>query len=138
MPIPATPSTSVGSASIGSIVAVAVGGAAGTAVRHGASTMDWHTALTVLAVNVIGSFVLGLIVAVRAGGLADRWAALGGIGFCGGLTTFSTHAIDVAQRLDDQRWTTAFLSLGGTTVLCVTAAAFGFRLMRNAVGEAAT
>lgn len=135
MPSPALPSSTAppGSVSLRSVLAVAVGGAAGTAVRHGVSTIDWSPTLTVLLVNVAGSFALGLIVAGRAGGLADRWTALGGIGFCGGLTTFSTHAVDVAQRLDDQQWSTALLSVAGTALLCVAAAAAGRRLVQDLV-----
>lgn len=125
------------SVSVGSLLAVAVGGALGTAVRHGAMSTDWRPAIIVLAVNVVGSFVLGLLVALRGGGLADRWSALIGVGFCGGLTTFSTHAVDVAHRLDDQQWSSALLSVTGTTVLCVAAAATGHRLVRRWRPEAA-
>lgn len=133
-----SPAPSTGSVPISSILAVALGGAAGTAVRHGASTIGTHPSWTVLAINVAGSFALGLIVAVRASGLTDRWSALTGIGFCGGLTTFSTHAVDLARRLDDQQWTSAFVSAVGTTVLCVAAAALGHRLVQQTTGGRST
>ena len=44
-----------------------------------------------LAVNVIGSFVLGLVV---AGGPGARWQAVLGVGFCGAFTTYSTFAAE--------------------------------------------
>lgn len=140
MPLPALPSPapSAGSVSIDSILAVALGGAVGTAVRHGVATIGPHPSWTVLAVNVIGSFALGLVVAIRASGLTDRWTALVGIGFCGGLTTFSTHAVDLARRLDEQRWTSAFVSLAATTLLCVAAAALGHRLVGKAAADRST
>lgn len=140
MPVPAFPSParSAGPLSVGSLVAVAIGGAGGTAVRYAVWNLEWRPLLTLVVVNTVGSFALGLIVAVRTGGLADRWTALAGVGFCGGLTTFSTHAVEVAQRFDDGQWTSAFLSLAGTTTLCVAAAGLGFRLLRDAPGKAST
>ena len=53
----------------------------------------------VLAVNVVGSVLLGVL-------LAEEWAHprlrlflhdAGGTGFCGGLTTFSTFAVEVVE-----------------------------------------
>ena len=82
----------------GSAALVFVGGAVGTFVRDVSTsrpvvpTMWW-----VFAVNVVGSAVLGF--------LGARFARLGrvnaklllGTGFCGGLTTYSTLAVDVAR-----------------------------------------
>jgi len=87
------------------VAAVAVGGAAGTTVRWAVTTRVGDVAFPwpVLAVNVVGSLVLGAA-------LAEEWRHprarlllhdLGGIGFCGGLTTFSTFAVEVAERLRD-------------------------------------
>lgn len=46
-----------------------------------------------LSVNLIGSFILGLLYAylVRKGG-GDQWKHFLGAGFCGGFTTFSAFA----------------------------------------------
>lgn len=45
----------------------------------------------ILAVNVVGSFVLGVLTGAL---VSDSWQALLGIGFCGALTTYSTFAMD--------------------------------------------
>jgi CrcB protein len=113
-------------------VAIAVGGVVGAALRwallrafpvgHG---LPW----TVLLINVAGSGVLGVV-------LAEEWrhprmrVALhdaAGIGFCGGLTTFSTFAVEVATFLRDGRPTLAgayaALSVGGSLVAVVLGAA---------------
>jgi fluoride exporter len=49
-----------------------------------------------LMVNVIGSFLLGLIyiLAVRKIGLTENARLLLGVGFCGGFTTFSAFALE--------------------------------------------
>ena len=52
-------------------------------------------------VNVIGSFVLGVVVTL----VAERWPGdkwlrpLVAVGFCGGFTTFSTFAVEIDQRI---------------------------------------
>ncbi len=85
---------------VGILVAVAVGGALGTVARYelaladplGPSRFPWATFL----VNVVGSFVLGaLLTALVANGPAAGWLRpLVGVGFCGGLTTFSTWMVE--------------------------------------------
>ena len=49
-----------------------------------------------LAVNVIGSFLLGLIymLALRKAGLTENGRLFLGVGFCGGFTTFSAFALE--------------------------------------------
>ena len=83
------------------VAAVALGGAAGAGLRWAVLTsiepgrFPW----TVLGLNVVGSVLLG-------GLLAEEWTHpqlrlllhdAGGIGFCGGLTTFSTFAVEVVD-----------------------------------------
>lgn len=49
-----------------------------------------------LAVNVLGSFAFGLVYeATRGHPQAELWRLALLVGFCGGLTTFSTFAFDV-------------------------------------------
>jgi fluoride exporter len=76
---------------IASVVAVAVGGAIGTAARAllEASIADgW----ALLLVNALGSFALGLSTAALAG--APAWLRHGiGAGLLGGFTTFSAVAL---------------------------------------------
>lgn len=57
--------------------------------------------LSVLMVNIIGSFVLGLSMAsVQRFGLDQRYVLLIGIGFCGSLTTMSSFAFESANLID--------------------------------------
>lgn len=87
-------------------VAVAVGGIAGAAGRWAvlvtfepSGRLPW----AVLAINVVGSVLLGVL-------LAEEWrhptarVALhdgGAIGFCGGLTTFSTFTLEIVNLARD-------------------------------------
>lgn len=85
------------------VLLVGAGGAAGTLLRWAVSEVvpvaDGFP-LATLAVNVVGSFVLGLLLErlVRRGPetvSALRWRLGLGTGFCGGLTTWSSFAVEV-------------------------------------------
>ena len=84
---------------------VALGAAVGAAGRH--LTNHWlrerfgaTPAGGTLAVNLLGSFVLGVL----AGAAVDGgWLALLGIGFCGAYTTFSTLALELWSAFEDGR-----------------------------------
>lgn len=74
------------------VVLVGIGGAAGAVLRCligeslPADPFPWGT----LAVNMLGSFALGLVVFGGAGGDA---ALLVGTGVCGSFTTFSSFSV---------------------------------------------
>jgi fluoride exporter len=56
--------------------------------------------LSVLVINIFGSFILGLSsTAVSSFGLDQRYTLLVGIGFCGTLTTMSTFAFETVNLL---------------------------------------
>jgi CrcB protein len=85
------------------VLLVAAGGAAGSVARHlvgvaalGASAQfPWGT----LAVNGVGSFVLGVVLGALPPGSESR--LLLGTGLCGGFTTFSAfsaEAVALAER----------------------------------------
>lgn len=82
-------------------ILVAVGGVAGAGLRWAVLTslvergaFPWAT----LLVNVVGCLVVGLLA-----GSARGTRALLGIGFAGGLTTFSTFTVETALLLEDVR-----------------------------------
>lgn len=79
------------------VLALAAAGALGALLRYLAGvalparrSLPWG----ILLVNVVGSFVAGLGVAA----IDDPVLRLAIVsGFCGGLTTFSTHAVDTVR-----------------------------------------
>lgn len=103
---------------------VLAGGAVGAPVRYLVDRWVQREGRTfpvgILAVNVVGSLLLGLL--AGAPGL-PRWAlTLGGTGFCGALTTFSTFSLNTVVLADRGRWAAALgnvaLSLGGGLGAC--------------------
>lgn len=78
------------------------------------------------AINISGSFALGLLTAWLSGALeAPAWVLLLGAGYLGGYTTFSTTSYDTVRLLKERRFVASFLNLFGTLMAGVGAAAFG-------------
>lgn len=82
------------------VILVAIGGAVGAVLRHLVSTAAVQAfgrgfPLGTLAVNGVGSFVLGGLIAwiARTEGSPDI-KLLVGTGLCGALTTFSTFSVE--------------------------------------------
>ena len=77
---------------------VAAGGLAGATTRHLlGERIDTRTRDT-LAVNVLGSFALGVLLGAP---VADALLVLLGTGFCGAFTTFSTFAFETVRLAED-------------------------------------
>lgn len=115
---------------------VAFGGAIGSAARYGLAgavnyrAHPWGT----VAVNVIGAFVLGLLVGAW-GFHADTDARIGiAIGLLGGFTTFSTFAVDLIHLWEHGHQGTALASVAVTLIVGVGAAIGGVALGRSVTG----
>jgi fluoride exporter len=82
-----------------------------------------------ITVNVLGSFVLGLITGlVVHHQLSAEVERVIGVGFCGGLTTFSTASFEAVRLLRERLPLAAVTAaLGGVTLSCV-AGAIGLAL----------
>lgn len=110
-------------------MAVAVGGMIGSLGRWAAVNgvgADRST-VTILVLNIVGSILMGGLLARREG-LTDEWFALLGAGFAGGLTTFSTYAVSVAQRLEQGALLSAAANGLSTLALTLLGAGLGYRL----------
>lgn len=87
------------------LVWIAVFGALGSLARYGVglAAKAWLGAsfpYGTLAVNLVGSFVLALIVTLALSGRVSEELRLAiGVGFCGAFTTFSTFELEVQQLI---------------------------------------
>lgn len=82
------------------VALVAVGGATGSLLRHVVSTaVGPHAGLPTgtLLVNLVGAFVLGVVVTVVG---SARVRTLVGPGLLGGFTTYSAFALETQQLVD--------------------------------------
>ncbi len=116
------------------LFAVLVGGILGTAIRLGTDTLLPHGAddfpLGTLIINVLGSFLLGLIVA-RFWSAAPPWMRAGlGTGLLGSFTTFSALMVSVVALTGTGLWLIAIAYLVLSLVLGFGAAALGLRVGR--------
>lgn len=111
---------------------VIAGGVAGTLARWW--LQDWIQAATpgafpagTLAVNLLGSFVLGAVTRLGLGStlLSPEIRAGLTVGLCGAFTTMSTFGYETFRLLGDGDWWRAALYMGGTLVGCVAAVALG-------------
>jgi len=119
------------------IVAIAAGGALGAILRHGANIsavklLGHGFPYGTLAVNVAGSFTMGLCIAV----FAHYWQPTEAMryflitGFLGAFTTFSTFSLDFANLWERGAYLHSGLYLGGSVILSITALFLAMALMR--------
>ncbi|PPK98189.1 CrcB protein [Kineococcus xinjiangensis] len=92
--------------------------------RFPAAGVPWGT----LAVNVSGSFLLGLLIATAGAGAPGALLAVAGSGFCGGYTTFSTAVVEVVRSWGDGAPRRAVAHAAATLLGSVAAAAAGLAL----------
>lgn len=120
-------------------LAVSAGGAAGTLARYligiavaGRWTFPWGT----LGINVVGSFLLGVIAGIvqARGGVATPATVAVSVGFCGGFTTFSAFSLEVLQMVERGEWSRALAYVVASVALGVAAAAVGLALARGRAG----
>jgi len=117
------------------LAAIAIGGALGSLVRVGlgewipvGAGLPWPTLLA----NLFGSAILGALVALpRKDG--DLRLPLLGIGFCGGLTTFSTLCWELFDLLDRGSAGTAVVYASVSLVLGLGAAVGANRFVLQAL-----
>ena len=110
---------------------VAVAGAGGVLARYGLSSVvhgDWLPWVTV-AINVLGSFLLGVLVAPH--GLSPDLRTALGVGFLGGFTTFSTFSVQAFLDLQVGEPVRALALVLVTMLAGVGAAAAGYYVGRG-------
>ena len=121
-----------------SVLYAALGGAIGASLRYGVNVTSlklfganfpWGT----MFVNVVGSFVMGLLVAL----MAQAWSTSQDMriflttGVLGGFTTFSAFSLDFAALWERKEHGLALAYAGGSVVLSLIAIFAGLGLART-------
>ena len=112
----------------GALLAGGLGAAARFALDGALSaSRAWRYPVGTTVINLSGSFLLGLLTGLAAGGLLPESGLLVlGTGFLGGYTTFSTAAYETVRLLEQHRWGAALLHGTGQLVAATVLAALGF------------
>jgi CrcB protein len=105
-----------------SALAVGLGGAAGALARYAVGQAIEGRGRDTLAVNVLGSFAIGFLLASGVGETALLAAA---VGFCGAFTTFSSFAVETVRLAEDGETATAAANAVGTLLLALAAVLAG-------------
>jgi|TARA_B110000977_G_scaffold43229_1_gene58613 CrcB protein len=118
-------------------IAVAVGGALGAMARYAISTWIFQVSshkfpYATLTVNVLGSFVMGIlfVVIIERSALPVEMRSLWMIGFLGAFTTFSTFSLDALGLWQNGHLFMALLYVLATVVLCLLAISSSIWLTR--------
>ena len=114
---------------------IGLGSALGGMARYGLSSamadrfgegMPWGT----IAVNILGSFIIGFVAALTASG--GRVSASPDArqfvmaGLCGGFTTFSAFSLQTLQLAQDGQMLRAGANVGASVILCILATWLGY------------
>ncbi|QIQ21878.1 fluoride efflux transporter CrcB [Zophobihabitans entericus] len=120
------------------VLMVAIGGAIGSVLRY------WTTILSVqclgtsfpfgtLIVNVLGSFILGLMLSAVEFNilLSPYWKPLITVGLLGGFTTFSTFSFDTLALFMQGEYIKGGLNIALNLVLGLMAVSLGYYLLKQ-------
>jgi len=121
------------------ILLIAAGGSLGAIARYGVSnfvhasldpTLPWGT----LAVNVSGSFLIGVVVELFDAALFPvEWRSFLAIGFLGAYTTFSTYTLETVNLLRDGQLKLATANILAGNVAGIAAVVLGIWFSRFVV-----
>lgn len=119
------------------LLLIGIGGCCGAIARYALDT--WVTDATrasfpwgTLAINVTGSFALGLLFALTAerGPLPEELRLPLGVGFLGAYTTFSTFALESLRLAESGSWALALTNTIGSVLLGIAAVLLGVAIGR--------
>lgn len=117
--------------------AVAIGGALGSMARYALSAWIFDVSshkfpYATLTVNVIGSFVMGIlfVIIVEKAALPGEMRSLLMIGFLGAFTTFSAFSLDALGLWQNGHVFLSLVYMLATVVLCLVAISSAIWLTR--------
>lgn len=114
------------------VLAVFLGGGAGAVARYAAGILCLNTLKTNLpvatfCVNIVGCFIIGFLYIFFMEKLqvhpAVKFALT--VGFCGGLTTFSTFSLELFEMIQNSQFLHAFLYVLFSVIIGIIAVYLG-------------
>ena len=125
---------------------VFLGAGIGGVIRHGIHVLVPHFVegmwfpFDILAINVLGSFVMGLVAEyfiIRGlhGGLSQHLRLFLTTGILGGFTTFSAFSLDAVRLWQDSAFAASILYVLGSVFGSVGALALALALVRKYIRE---
>lgn len=116
------------------IILVGIGGGLGSIFRYfiGLMITNKHFPYATITVNVVGSFFIGVIMAILAKQThnVEHWYLIITTGFLGGFTTFSAFSWNTFQLMQQQQYAASFLYIGLTFFLTLIAVSIGFFIFK--------
>lgn len=109
---------------------VGAGGAIGSMLRYGSNLLYSNKSFpaTTLVINIIGSFLIGVVMALC---LKDEssanWKLFLATGICGGFTTFSAFSHENLLMLQNGKVAAALLYITASVLLGIAAAWLGYK-----------
>ena len=119
------------------LLLIGLGGGIGAMARYLMVSGARHLPLAdfpygVLAVNILGSFLMGLLAGAASPALTPDMRAFLGIGVLGGFTTFSAFSLDVVTLMQRGETIPALIYMVASVTLSVIGLAIGISLTRSA------
>ena len=112
------------------VISVALGGAFGAVARYLVG-LAVAFPMGTLAVNVLGSFAIGVIWVLFAARGLQAWLPMVMTGFLGGFTTFSAFSLDTLRLVEGGRYTAAGGYVFASVLLSLIACVFGLWLAKG-------
>jgi CrcB protein len=123
------------------LLLVCIGGAIGSGLRYvmSGAMIQWlgpGFPYGTFAVNVLGSFLIGLIQEVGTTSLliSDETRLFLTVGIMGGLTTYSTFSYETVRLMETGSWHQAGINVVATTTICLSVCILGIAVGRMLVG----
>ena len=117
------------------LLLVGFGGAIGSMLRYAATLLlnSKYFPYATLAVNIIGSFIIGLVfaISIKNENFLNNWKLFLATGICGGFTTFAAFSLETMELLQREKIGMAVTYIGLSIVLGIAAAFFGYQLIRE-------
>lgn len=120
---------------IRNILLIGLGGAIGSMFRYAIGCLigTKNFPLSTLLINVVGSFVIGLVMAycLKNESFSANWKLFLTTGICGGFTTFSAFSLENLQMLQQGKLGMAICYAAGSVLLSIGAVWAGFKLING-------